>query len=156
MDNLAGSLVGGYSEEQIHGETVLIQWYFRECFYCGANGITLNDGMVSTIHMFAPYDLPVSAILAKYGDPEAIVAFEDGLPEHRYIAVSMFYGERGLTFGLELPIDHPILQPDSRVARVSYSEPYTLSSKQEALGDQTILTPWPGYGNDLSLSGSLP
>jgi len=156
LDGLGGSLVGGYSEQQLHGETVLIQWHFRECQYCAVNGISLDNGVVSTISMFVPYNVPVADLLAGYGEPEGIVAFEDGLPEHRYVAVSMFYGQRGLTFVLELPTDRPMLDPTSRVMHASYSEPYTLSSKQEALGDEQALTPWPGYGNALSLSDPLP
>jgi hypothetical protein len=156
LDGLAGSLAGGYSEQELRGETVLIQWYFRECQHCGLNMISLDNGIVSTISMFAPYDVPVADLLARYGEPEGIVAFEDGLPEHRYIAVSMFYAQRGLTFVLELPTDRAMLDPTSRVMHASYSDPYTLTSKQETLGDEQALTPWPGYGNALSLAAPLP
>jgi hypothetical protein len=93
------------------------------------------------------FDLTVKQIIDKYGIPNAVYASETGLPEHRYIRFQLFYPMRGLTFSAKiLPVNPPVLQPDTRIEEALYSVPAKSLADWQAANTDIALSPWPDYG----------
>lgn len=98
------------------------------------------------------YDLTLEQLLQRYGPPDKFDAVDAGPPERPYVAVSLYYPERGIMVQLELPITRVELRPDTKVIRVWYMPPTTLEGIARAMGVPhpgdfvRRLQNWQGYG----------
>jgi hypothetical protein len=117
-----------------------------------SNWVCVGDGTLSDIEILLDYDLTLQQLLEGYGPPERIDAVRGGIPERPYVAVALYYPERGMMVQLELPIDVVELKPQTKVIRVRYMAPTTMEQMARALGVPDIaefargLQDWQGYG----------
>lgn len=126
-----------------------IAWYWNQPPWKRTmyNSVYLENGLVETIRLSIDFDLTVKQIVDKYGIPDAATASEAGLPEHRYINLNLFYPTRGLTFSAEiLPLDLPVLQPDTKIKEALYTVPAESLADWQAANTDIALSPWPDYG----------
>lgn len=126
------------------GDGIAIRWYWKRSRKdTGANEILWTGRTVHHIVLSVDFDLTVEDIVSKYGQPQAVHISLAGVPEHYYIAVNMYYPERGLRFHAEVPLDYPSLLPTTKVIGLLYATPERL---RKFMGPDQELQPWPGYG----------
>jgi len=119
-----------------------------------SNDFLVEGGVLRGIIIYPDYDVTLESLLQRYGPPAKYHVAITGrhLPVLR---VRLFYPARGFTATLELPIDEPVLGPQSTVIQVWYSKAAPLESFIE-LGISYLgsaperwlqsLREWQGYG----------
>lgn len=138
---------GGYSEEQQGKQTKLLLWHSADCPECTINTMSFEDNVVVTISLAITHDLTVDDVLQKFGIPEGVTTGLGGLSERKYLAVSLFYPSKGLTFVASVPLDQPSLEPSTQVKHASYSVPKSFDDLS-AFPPEFLqrIEPWQGYG----------
>ena len=126
------------------GDGIAIRWYWKRYRKdTGWSEIFWTGRTVHHITLSVDFDLTVEDIIGKYGQPQAVHISLAGVPEHYYIAVNMYYPERGLRFHAKVPLDYPSLLPTTKVIGLLYTTPERL---RKFMGPDQELQPWPGYG----------
>lgn len=117
-----------------------------------SNWLCVGDGILREMEVSLDYDFAIEQLLARYGPPEKLDAVRGGPPERPYVAVPLYYPERGMMAQVELPLNDIQLRPETKVVRVWYMHPTTLEEMGAALGVAhpedfaESLQEWQGYG----------
>lgn len=117
-----------------------------------SNWLCVGDGILREMEVSLDYDFAIEQLLARYGAPEKLDAVRGGPPERPYVAVPLYYPERGMMAQVELPVNDIQLRPETKVVRVWYMHATTLEEMGAALGVAhpedfaESLQDWQGYG----------
>ena len=118
----------------------------------------IEGGVLRNMFVYPDYDLTLESLLQRYGSPQKFNVMVTGrhVP---LLRVTLFYPARGFTASLELPVDEPVLRPESTVIQVWYSEAGPLETFIErgisylgsylgSIPEQWLesLRDWQGYG----------
>ncbi len=129
------------------------QW----CGFQGGTSSIIWGDVVKSIFLTLNNQVELSAFVAIYGDPEAVLVFEGGLPEDFYWSVNFYYPAQGIVLYTQIDqITHRI-EPTTKVIGVEYFQPGSLeqyvrflyngqpdseSNVKSLLGD---MESWKGY-----------
>ena len=123
-----------------------------------SNEFLIEGGVLRNMFVYPDYDLTLERLLQRYGSPQKFNVMVTGrhVP---LLRVTLFYPARGFTASLELPVDEPVLRPESTVIQVWYSEAGPLETFIErgisylgsylgSIPEQWLesLRDWQGYG----------
>jgi hypothetical protein len=123
-----------------------------------SNEFVIEGGVLKYMFVYPDFDLTLESLLQRYGSPDKFHVMVTGLHVPS-LQVTLFYPSYGFTATLELPVDDPVLRPESTVVQVWYSQPGPLETFIELgvsyLGSFLGTTPeqwsqslrdWQGYG----------
>lgn len=123
-----------------------------------SNDFAIEGGVLKDMIIYPDYDVTLESLLQRYGPPDKFHVMVTGrhVP---LLQVTLFYPSYGFTASLELPVEEPVLQPESTVIQVWYSQAGPLETFIERgisyLGSYLGTTPeqwseflrdWQGYG----------
>jgi len=124
----------------------------------GGGDFAIEDGVLKDMFIYPSYHLTLEDLVERYGPPEKFHVMVTG-PHVPLLQVTLFYPSYGFTASLELPVDEPVLRPESSIIQVWYSQAGSLETFIERgisyLGSFLGTTPeqwseslrdWPGYG----------
>jgi len=114
--------------------------------------VCVSDGILRDMEILLDCDLTLQQLLEGYGPPEKIDGVRGGIPERPYVAVALYYPDRGMMVQLELPVNVVQLEARTKVVRVRYFAVTTIEEMARALGVPDPgqfareLQDWQGYG----------
>jgi hypothetical protein len=149
--HLVGQVVDQSEHGYVYWQSVVgdarrnpVSTYRTNCLHVG------EDDLLEHVRIYLDYDLTLEQLLQRYGTPDRMGAGPAGTPERPWIAIGLFYPQRGMMLTLELPVNDKVLRPETRVVWVYYVAPTTLQDLPSALvgeNPEETLQPWPGYGS---------
>jgi hypothetical protein len=124
----------------------------------GGGDFAIEDGVLKDMFIYPSYHLTLEDLIDRYGPPEKLHVMVTGLHVPA-LEVTLFYPSYGFTADLELPVDEPVLRPESSIVRLWHSRAGPLETFIELgisyLGSYLGTSPeqwseslrdWPGYG----------
>jgi hypothetical protein len=135
-----------------------VSWVWRTPSFLGENRITWENGVVQDIYLVLVDDLPVSDVIAQYGEPEVLRAS----PCHHApcYEIGLYFPTIGMDVHGSVSMDNPRIGPHLQVYGVSLYRPMPVEDRFRYLhrhqDDQDaqqsmvrfldLLRPWEGYG----------
>jgi hypothetical protein len=124
----------------------------------GGGDFNIQDGVLEDMFIYPSYHLTLEDLIERYGPPDKFHVMVTGLHVPA-LEVTLFYPSYGFTADLELPVDEPVLRPESSIVRLWHSRAGPLETFIELgisyLGSYLGTSPeqwseslrdWPGYG----------
>ncbi|MFO3795958.1 MAG: hypothetical protein ACK8QZ_01560 [Anaerolineales bacterium] len=105
-----------------------------------------QDGIVNSIRFELPSPVPLQSIIARYGQPDAIMVLNSGLPDYPALQADIWYERlRMLLFpkGEQRSFTYSI-QPTTLIHIIRYESPDSLQDYLAYFADKS--QPWRGYG----------
>lgn len=105
--------------------------------------INLNQGddLVRSVYFAPSAPITVQEVIAKYGEPDGILVYPEGVPEHPRISLYIVYSS--ILSRLELPVQEwpgYVVQPSTPVLSILYDLKYS------DVQDSPFFEKWVGYG----------
>lgn len=100
-----------------------------------------GDGLVQSVYFKPSSSITVQEVVAKYGEPDGVLVYPEGVPEHPHISLYVVYSN--IVARLELPTQEwpgYIVKPSTPILSVFYA------SKFSDVRDSLFFEEWTGYG----------